>query len=853
MEANVLKYIYRVIILIAVFVAALSYFGRDIKQVVFDIDNTTVMEDATFPLVTIKTGDNRINLLHGYSSNLAANLLRESVTPLDFDKTFEVLISQENYDIKKLNYEVREFVGDALIETDSVSVFEESKEDKTAKIKIKAELASDKEYAIKITLITSESKKMFYYQRVKLNNNVHLAEKLDFVLEFHNAIMNKSTAEDVAKYLEPSEDADNSSLAYVNINSSIEQVSWGNLKPTILTEIIPSVKEIYEDSASVELNYIIEAEVSGVTERYRVTEFYRVKYATDRMYLMNYERRMESIFDINLASISKSELKLGITSEDEVPFVSAEDDTKIAFVRNRELWFYNLEGNEITRVFSFRQEKTDYLRELYDQHDIRILNMDAEGNLDFLVYGYMNRGQYEGRVAIILYHFIRAENRIEELVYIPIEEPYQILKENLSELSYVNAKDIFYFHIYNQIYSYNLITHELTVIAADINKSHVVVLKDLNYAAWQESSDPKLTKNINIMDLESGEVETISAKTGYNIRLMDMIDSNIIYGFVSEGDIASMIDGSVMAPLSEVEIASVDKKILKSYSKADYYISGLEVKDNIVELRRVQKVNENGRTAYTLAPKDYIMNQVKSEAPLISTTSRVTDQALTEYYLSLPKSFIMEKLPKMNYTVNTVISQDPTIRLPESTQNLLYYYPYVTGGIAGAYDNAADAIEIAKAGTGVVVNSRQQLVWERGVKATKSTISKFENMTWTSSSIDTVENCLALLLAYQDVAVPNKQLNTDDSSAYDVLKDYSKYTPIRLTGITLDDALYYVSKGRPVIAMTDIGNAVIIYGYDAFNIMVIDPSKSNVTKMGIQDSAQMFEDAGNIFLSYLEQ
>ncbi|MDF2944767.1 MAG: putative rane protein [Herbinix sp.] len=848
-----LKYIYRVIILIAVFVAALSYFGRDIKQVVFDIDNTTVMEDATFPLVTIKTGDNRINLLHGYSSNLAANLLRESVTPLDFDKTFEVLISQENYDIKKLNYEVREFVGDALIETDSVSVFEESKEDKTAKIKIKAELASDKEYAIKITLITSESKKMFYYQRVKLNNNVHLAEKLDFVLEFHNAIMNKSTAEDVAKYLEPSEDADNSSLAYVNINSSIEQVSWGNLKPTILTEIIPSVKEIYEDSASVELNYIIEAEVSGVTERYRVTEFYRVKYATDRMYLMNYERRMESIFDINLASISKSELKLGITSEDEVPFVSAEDDTKIAFVRNRELWFYNLEGNEITRVFSFRQEKTDYLRELYDQHDIRILNMDAEGNLDFLVYGYMNRGQYEGRVAIILYHFIRAENRIEELVYIPIEEPYQILKENLSELSYVNAKDIFYFHIYNQIYSYNLITHELTVIAADINKSHVVVLKDLNYAAWQESSDPKLTKNINIMDLESGEVETISAKTGYNIRLMDMIDSNIIYGFVSEGDIASMIDGSVMAPLSEVEIASVDKKILKSYSKADYYISGLEVKDNIVELRRVQKVNENGRTAYTLAPKDYIMNQVKSEAPLISTTSRVTDQALTEYYLSLPKSFIMEKLPKMNYTVNTVISQDPTIRLPESTQNLLYYYPYVTGGIAGAYDNAADAIEIAKAGTGVVVNSRQQLVWERGVKATKSTISKFENMTWTSSSIDTVENCLALLLAYQDVAVPNKQLNTDDSSAYDVLKDYSKYTPIRLTGITLDDALYYVSKGRPVIAMTDIGNAVIIYGYDAFNIMVIDPSKSNVTKMGIQDSAQMFEDAGNIFLSYLEQ
>jgi hypothetical protein len=853
MEAKVLRHIYRVIILIAIFVAALSYFSRDIKEVVFDLDNTTIMEDATFPLVTIKTGDSRINLLHGYSSNLAANLLRESVTPLDVEKTFEVLINQEVYDIKKMNYEIREFVGNALIETNSVSVFEESGQEKTAKIKIQAELSSGKEYALKITLITSESKKMYYYQRIKIYEEAHLADKLDFIIDFHNSIMKKATAEDIIKYLEPSDDADNSSLAYVNINSSYDLVSWGNLKPTILTEIVPTVKEIYEDSASVELNYIIEAELSGVIERYRVTEFYRVRYATDRMYLLNYERKMESIFDINLASISKSELKLGITSDMEVPFMSTEDDAKLAFVRNRELWFYNLEDNEITRVFSFRQEKTDYLRELYDQHDIRILDMDAEGNLDFLVYGYMNRGQYEGRVAVILYHFIRAENRIEELVYIPIEEPYQTLKENLSELSYVNAKDVFYFHIYNQIYSYNLITRELSEVAADINKKHVVVLKDLNYAVWQESSDPKLTKNIYIMNLETGQLETISARTGYNIRLMDMIDSNIIYGFVKEGDIASMMDGSVMAPLSEVEIASVDKKILKSYSKSGYYISGLEVKNNIVELRRVQKINENGRTAYTLAPADYIMNQVKAEAPFVGVTARVTDQSLTEYYLSLPKSFVMEKLPIMHTTVNTVISQDPTIRLPESTQELLYYYPYITGGIKGAYESAAEAIEVAKTGIGVVGNSRQQLVWERGVKATKHTISEFENMTWSASSSDTIEACIELLLSYQNVVVSGEKLSIDKSSAYDVLKEYSKYTPIRLTGITLDDALYYISEGRPVIAMTDIGDAVIIYGYDAFNIMILDPSTSKVVKVGIQDSAQMFEDAGNVFLSYLEQ
>ncbi len=848
-----LKYIYRVIILIAVFIGALYYFSGDIKVVVFDVNNTTEMENATFPLVTIKSGVNNINLLHGYSTNLAANKLRESVTPLKTDKTFEVVINEENYDIKKLNYEVREFMGNTLIETDSVSVFEEDGNKKKAKIKLKADLVPEKEYAVKLTLITSESEKMYYYQRIKIYENAFLEEKLNFILDFHDSIMNKTKAENIAKYLEPSNSADNTTLAYVNINSGFEQITWGDLKPVILTEIVPSIREIYTDTASVELEYYMEAEVAGVMEQYHVTEFYRVRYSTERMFLLNYERRMESLFNVNLASVTQSEFKLGITSDKEISSLTSMDEMKFAFVRNNELWFYDLENNIITKVFSFRQDGTDYLREFYDQHKIRILGMDAEGNLDFMVYGYMNRGQYEGRVAIILYRFIRSESRIEELVYIPVEEPYQTLKENLGELTYVNSMEVFYFHVYNNIYAYNLITRELKEIANNITSNQVVLIKSLNYAAWQENSDPKLNKSIRIMNLETGIEESIEAKAGHTLRLMDVIDTNLIYGYVLEEDISQLMDGSIMAPLSTVEIASVDKKILKSYSKSGYYISGLQVKDNIVELRRVQKINENGRLAYVYTDQDYIMNQVKTEEKLIGVTSRVTDQALTEYYMSLPEGFVMNQLPKVNGTDNTIITEDPTIRLQIDEQEQLYYYPYVSGGIKGAYSNASDAIAIARDNIGVVWNNKQQLIWERGIKSTKNTIMDFENMSWSASSGNTMETCIKLLLNYQKVNVAAEKLSLKDSSAYDLLKKYSKYTPIRLTGITLDDALYYVSKGRPVIAMTDVTNAVIIYGYDAFNIMVIDPRTSTTKKIGIGDSANMFADAGNVFLSYLEQ
>ncbi len=848
-----MKYIYRIIILLAVFIGALYYFSGDIKEVVFETNNTTEMARATFPLVTIREDGNEINLLHGYSTNLAANKLRETLIPLDAERTFEVIIDQKDYDIKKLNYEVRDFLDNSLIENGSVSVFEKAEEKKKAKIKLTTELPMEKEYAVKITLISSDSSKMYYYQRIKIYDDSHLKEKLDFIMNFHNSIMDKSKAQQIVKYLEPSGSADNSSLAHVNINSSFELVSWGNLNPVVLSEATPAVIELYSDTASVELQYYVEGEVARKKEKYKVTEFYRVRYTADRMFLLNYDRRMEALFDVRLASVSKNELKLGISSETEVPTVTSADEKKLAFVRDRELWFYDLENNRITRVFSFHQDNTDYLRELYDQHDIRILNMDEEGNLDFMVYGYMNRGQYEGRVAIILYRFVRTENRIEERLYIPVEEPYQTLKENMGRLNYVNSLGVFYIQVYNNIYSYNLITREITQIASNVSKDQLEVLNELNFVAWQDNSDPQKSKNINIMNLETGETEVISSEEGSSIRLMGMIDSNLIYGFVKEKDISSMIDGNILAPLNRIEIASVDKKILKSYSKQDFYISGLEVKDNIIELRRVQKVTENGRTAYTLASPDYIMNQVKSEAKASQVTSRVTDQALTEYYLMLPKGFVMGSVPKIQNTVNTVIDEDPTIRLPISAEQQMLYYPYISGEIVAAYDNAADAIRVARDQVGVVLNNNQQMVWERGVKATTYTIENLQNMTWSSTQEQTVETCIQLMLACQKVDATVKQLSVKNSSAYDVLKQNSKYTPIRLTGITLDDALYFVSKGRPVLAMTGISDAVLIYGYDAFNIMIIDPKNNKVTKRGIQDSAQMFEDAGNVFISYLEQ
>jgi hypothetical protein len=126
-------------------------------------------------------------------------------------------------------------------------------------------------------------------------------------------------------------------------------------------------------------------------------------------------------------------------------------------------------------------------------------------------------------------------------------------------------------------------------------------------------------------------------------------------------------------------------------------------------------------------------------------------------------------------------------------------------------------------------------------------------MQWNISSDKTIESCIALMLSFQKVNVDSEKLSASSQSAYDILAEHSPNKPISLTGITLEDALYYITVGRPVFAMKNSDQAVLIYGFDAFNIMMIDPTTGEEIKMGIQDSTNMFKEAGNVFLSYLEQ
>lgn len=848
-----LKLVYRIIILVCIFVGSIYYFSRDMEEAVFNIDKTIEMNEASFPIISILIGDAVINELHGYSNNISANMVRESITPMDEEQIFTVLIDENENEVKRVMYELRDVTNNKLLESDTINALEMVDEAKSAKIRIKQSLVDNVEYAMKITLVTSESRKMNFYTRVKKLNSSYLQEKIDFIMNFHESIMDKEKAESMIAYLEPNNTFDNSSYAYVTINSNFESVSYGDLAPRVISKVIPTITDINTDLAMVKLSYVVEADTEYGKELYNVIEQFRVRYTSQRMYLLNYERSMETLFNINHISLTKNEFKLGITSNPEMELITSANNSKLAFVRERELMYYNLAENQGVKVFSFIQEDSDYVRDNYSEHDVKILNMDDDGNISFVVYGYMNRGVYEGRVGMVLYQYYSGENRIEELVYIPMNVPYQILKEQINSFSYINKQNIFYFAMNNTVYSYNLITKGLTTIATDISDDKFVYSKDLHYIAFQDNNDPKKASSIIVLDLETGVKKSItSPNPSSNINLLGNIDDNIIYGFVETNDISTRIDGSLLTPMYQIEIADKEGNILKQYKKDDYYVSNVTVNNNVITLERMTKVHENGKVKFLLVEPDNILNKVENKSKPIYISKRITDRMKTEYYISLPTTYKLEAKPSLKYSVNTIINEDTTVRLENTDSIKEEYIVYSYGNVIGIYDTAGEAVLEANNKVGSVVNKEQAIIWERIIRSNTVDINNITKIN-ASNNITSLKACADMLITYRygNVQLKDEKVSTD--SVYEYLSQYFNGSLLNLTGATLNEMLYYVSLKRPVVAMKSLTEAVLIVGYDPYNITVYDPNQGRLSKIGLKDSNTLFENAGNIFFTYMNE
>ncbi len=80
---------------------------------------------------------------------------------------------------------------------------------------------------------------------------------------------------------------------------------------------------------------------------------------------------------------------------------------------------------------------------------------------------------------------------------------------------------------------------------------------------------------------------------------------------------------------------------------------------------------------------------------------------------------------------------------------------------------------------------------------------------------------------------------------------YTNSRVIVLTGATLDEVLYFVWKGQPVLAMKEPGGAVVITAYNAREVVYYDPARGRSVTVDRESAEALFEAGGGIFISFL--
>ena len=175
------------------------------------------------------------------------------------------------------------------------------------------------------------------------------------------------------------------------------------------------------------------------------------------------------------------------------------------------------------------------------------------------------------------------------------------------------------------------------------------------------------------------------------------------------------------------------------------------------------------------------------------------------------------------------------------------YYIYAYGGITGSNYDAGTAIRQADEQMGVVMDNRNHIIWERGGKFLSNTVSLMDKTT-VSGNVSSMKACLHMLL--QSAQVTEDASLLKGASTMDILKKYIS-TPVNLTGCTVDEILYFVSSGKPVIAMKNSSQAVLINSYNSSSVSWFDPSTGSNTKMSLNGAEKFFENAGYVFISYI--
>lgn len=835
------KLILKILTILAAFF--LGIFCMSYMLSVGNRDLTDSMASATLPMIYLEQNGRQMNLMHGYTQPMDGSFLREAVLPLPADRKLELTIQCPNTEVEQLFYEVRSVDTKRLVEDAQIIDYIWEEDRIHAEFQLKDLLDDGEEYLLVLRLDLARGGEAFYYTHILNLPEHHLEECMDFITLIHEALFDKENTVSITSYLEPDSSVDNGTLARVNIHSRYRQMIWDEMEVQLAGSVRTYLIDLEDSIASVRLEYEVTHEnENGETERYQVQEAYRVRYTEQRMYLLNYERTVDRIFNPDLNIFSQSSIELGILNT-EVEYQKNEEENIIAFVQNGELWCYDVAQNKLSYVFGFRDGED--LRCSYEEHAIKIIDVDESGSMNFLVYGYMNRGKHEGRTGIAVYTYSALTNSVEERIFIESNKPFQVLRSEVGKLAYVNKKEILYLYLHGNICQIDLKTRSYEEIVAGIGEESCLISDDGHLIAWQRENSLNESDAVEILNLETNRKRTVEAEEGFHIRALGFMGTDFIYGEARKEDITKSITGSVIFPMGYVAIQGVNGNEISefAYEQQGKYVVDISIENNRISLDCVMK---DGNGGYIEAAPEPITHNAEKVEEKISLDTKNSDTKKREYYFSLPNNSGETQMKRLT-PKQVLFEGSRNLEIENDEVDLRYFVYAYNGKLVGVFGAANEAVQLAHEQMGVVVDSKQEYIWKRGGRRTRMEITGLENPQQRPDE-SAMQAAIEILLSSENNYADITSSLEEGRTPYEILTEHLDGRVLDLSGCSVNMILYYVSQGYPVLALEGVYAAELITGYEPQNVILMDPLTGESYRKGMNDSTQMFEELGNLFV-----
>ena len=802
-------------VLLLVFVAAVIVSSLVMNSGVED--QIVDLGEPTLPRIAFQKEGRTVNSLAGYVQKMDVTAMRDTITPLEENGTLKMQIQEFGNTIKGVSYEVCSLDG----ETSYLKGKQKDISEEEILLDVKAGLPEEvSEAVLEVTLSLQDEQNVYFYTRITRPEELSLKECLDFAQDFHHKTLDKNSKEELQKYLETNEEGDNTTYQTVTIHSDAEHVTWGELAPQVVEEPEWSIKESNSVYTSLLAEYQVVCQGEGEDiETYNVREFFRIRSIQGEIYLLDYNRNAVQVFDSNQNVLDETGILLGVVP-DEISYETNPEGTIVSFVHDGNLWMYDEKENRLAQVFSFSNIEGNDGRSRYDQHDIRIISVDKNGSISFAVYGYMNRGKHEGEVGVDVYYYDTEKNVVEEKAFIPSTKSFAIAEEELGKMVYYqHEQNLLYILAGGTLYKIDLKKDEQTILAENLKEGQYTVSADGHLIAYQESGSLNTAEKVNVLNLKSGEESNVSAKPGEAIRPLGFIGEDFVYGYLRAADLGRTAAGEEVLPMYELEIRNSENEVVKTYSAEQVYISDVYIEEDMMTLNRVVKSGE----LYTVTGQDYISSNEEKKAEKVTLEAFSTERKGRQMRFTFENG-IQDLAPKILRPKQVVKEKPMTVTLSDKSDSEKYYV-YGMGELVAVYEKAAYAIQKAEEISGVVISSRQSYIWEKGNRdlAYATQTEPFGN----AEGKNSLQTCEAVMEAHHAKKVD-------------------------LTGCSLDQILYVINKGLPVIAMTDASHAILLTGYTMTDITYIDPDTGSEHTVGMEQMSAMAAGSGNTFIGYLQ-